>query len=272
MKIMKKIAVAVFAGAMVFGLASCGGVGDDPEGAIKGSGSKYSIDYTNEDTKVYRAYKDTAFKHAGACVQIDFLNVTDETKKAGVMGLIFDLVEEDGKKSFNVIGLRTADASGGLQYYVSRFENVTDIQAQNFGASEPGYEGNGAKETQIVKTWGTANGNFDSESKTVTVYPYAILKEVSEGKFQYECYLLQNKIKKLDSDGTPIDEDDKKVILDSNKAVKIDTDYTKLTQTNFAVYANVYAKSDKAGEERCGTLQGTWTYRGDYKEVGVDED
>ena len=46
MKIMKKIAVAVFAGAMVFGFASCAG-GDDPEGAIKDSGKNYSIDYTN---------------------------------------------------------------------------------------------------------------------------------------------------------------------------------------------------------------------------------
>ncbi|MCI7564362.1 MAG: hypothetical protein MST09_05250, partial [Spirochaetia bacterium] len=89
MKIMKKIAVAVFAGAMVFGFASCAG-GDDPENAIKGSGKNYSIDYTNEGTEVYRAYRDTAFKHAGACVQIDFLNVTEETKRAGVMGLIFD--------------------------------------------------------------------------------------------------------------------------------------------------------------------------------------
>ena len=271
MKIMKKIAVAVFAGAMVFGLASCGGAGDDPEGAIKGSGKNYSIDYTNEGTEVYRAYRDTAFKHAGACVQIDFLNVTEETKRAGVMGLIFDLVEKDGKKSFNVIGLRTANANGDLEYYISRFENVTDIRAQNFGAPEKGYEGNGAKETPIKSTWQPAQGNFDSTDKTVTVYPYAILKQNGE-KWQYECYLLNNKIKNLDSDGNPIDEDGNNVELDSKKAVIIETSYTELTQTNFAVYANIYAKSDKKDAERCGTLQGKWTYRGDYKEVGVDED
>ena len=270
MKIMKKIAVAVFAGAMVFGLASCAG-GDDPEGAIKGSGKNYSIDYTNEGTEVYRAYRDTAFKHAGACVQIDFLNVTEETKRAGVMGLIFDLVEKDGKKSFNVIGLRTANANGDLEYYISRFENVTDIRAQNFGAPEPGYEGNGATEDKIVNTWGKSQGNFYSTDKTVTVYPYAILKQNGE-KWQYECYLLKNKIKSLDSDGNPIDEDGKRVLLNSEEAVKIGTSYTELTQTNFAVYANIYAKSDEKGKERCGTLKGTWTYRGDYKEVGVDED
>ena len=271
MKIMKKIAVAVFAGAMVFGLASCGGAGDDPEGAIKGSGKNYSIDYTNEGTEVYRAYRDTAFKHAGACVQIDFLNVTEETKRAGVMGLIFDLVEKDGKKSFNVIGLRTANANGDLEYYISRFENVTDIRAQNFGAPVDDYKGNGATEKVIKATWQNAQGIFDNESKTVTVYPYAILKQNGE-EWQYECYLLKNKIKSLDSDGNPIDEDGKKVELDSKKAVIINTSYTELTQTNFAVYANIYAKSDKKGAERCGTLQGKWTYRGDYKEVGVDED
>ena len=47
MKIMKKIAVAVFAGAMVFGLASCGAGDDDPNNMINGSNKVYTIDYTN---------------------------------------------------------------------------------------------------------------------------------------------------------------------------------------------------------------------------------
>ena len=43
----------------------------------------------------------------------------------------------------------------------------------------------------------------------------------------------------------------------------IATGYTSLEQKKLAVYANVYKGK---------TLKGTWTYRGDYKEVGVDED
>ena len=270
MKIMKKIAVAVFAGAMVFGFASCGAGDDDPNKMISGTNKVYTIDYTNESEDVSRGYNTTAYKHAGAAVQLDFENVS-KTSDSGVMGLIFDLEEKDGAKSFNIIGVKTTNASGSLGYYVSRFENVTDIRAQNFGAPEKGYEGNGAKETPIKSTWQPAQGNFDSTDKTVTVYPYAILKQNGE-KWQYECYLLKNKIKSLDSDGNPIDEDGQKVELDSKKAVIIETSYTELTQTNFAVYANIYAKSDKKDAERCGTLQGKWTYRGDYKEVGVDED
>lgn len=256
--------------AAVIGLVSCSN-GDDPENAIKGSGKKYSIDYTNEGSKLYRAYSNTAFKHAGACVQIDFENVNTKTVRAGVMGIIFDLVEEKGVKSFNVIGLRTSDTEGGLEYYVSRFTNVTDIRAQNFGAPEDDYEGNGATEKPILSAWQKGKGIKDSENNTVTVYPYAILKQ-NGSKYQYECYLLTNKIKTLDSDGNPINEDGNKVDLSTETPVVIETNYTELTEKKLAVYANIYAKSDEKGKERCGTLKGKWTYRGDYKEVGVDED
>ena len=60
MKIMKKIAVAVFAGAMVFGLASCGAGDDDPNNMINGSNKVYTIDYTNESKDVSRGYNTTA--------------------------------------------------------------------------------------------------------------------------------------------------------------------------------------------------------------------
>ena len=266
MKIMKKIAVAVFAGAMVFGLASCGGVGDDdPNKMISGTNKVYTIDYTNETDVVSRGYNATAYKHAGAAVQLDFENVSKNVN-AGVMGLIFDLEEKDGVKSFNVIGVKTNNANGELGYYVSRFENVTDIQAENFGTK---LKENPAKETVYVTAFAKANGVKNAEKDTITVYAYAIEKlNESTKKYEYKVYLLyaDTQIGKLDKDGNLVAEDGTAIDLSGVKPVAtIPTEYTgsQPTQKKLAVYANVYDGK---------TLKGTWTYRGDYKEVGVDED
>ncbi len=278
MKIMKKIAVAVFAGAMVFGLASCGGVGDDdPNKMIKGSNKVYTIDYTSETDENSRGYNATAYKHAGAAVQLDFENVS-KTSDSGVMGLIFDLEEKDGAKSFNIIGVKTTNASGSLGYYVSRFENVTDIQAVNFGT---GLTENPAKEIKYAPkgdvTFGGATGVKNAEKEdTITVYAYAIEKKATEDgtdsaekaykkdEFIYKVYLLNDKVGKLDSEGNLINEEGNELDLSEvDPVATIATGYTSLTQKKLAVYANVYGKK---------TLKGTWTYRGSYKEVGVDED
>ena len=278
MKIMKKIAVAVFAGAMVFGLASCAGAGDDdPNKMIKGSNKVYTIDYTSETEENSRGYNATAYKHAGAAVQLDFENVSN-TFNGGVMGLIFDLEEKDGVKSFNIIGVKTTNASGSLGYYVSRFENVTDLQAVNFGT---GLTENPATETKYAPkgkdTFGVAKGVKNAEKEdTITVYAYAIEEKATEDgtdsakkaykkdEFIYKVYLINNKVANLDADGKLVDENKNAINLsDTSPVATIATGYTKLTQNKLAVYANVYKGK---------TLKGTWTYRGDYKEVGVDED
>ena len=265
MKIMKKIAVAVFAGAMVFGLASCGAGDDDPNNMINGSNKVYTIDYTNESKDISRGYHPTAYKHAGAAVQLDFENVSKNVN-AGVMGLIFDLEEKDGVKSFNVIGVKTNNANGELGYYVSRFENVTDIQAENFGTK---LKENPAKETVYVTAFAKANGVKNAEKDTITVYAYAIEKlNTATQKYEYEVYLLyaDTQIGKLDKDGNLVAEDGTAIDLSGVKPVAtIPTEYTgsQPAQKKLAVYANVYNGK---------TLKGTWTYRGDYKEVGVDED
>ena len=262
MKIMKKIAAVTIAAAALFAFAGCS-EDDDPNEMITGSNKKYEIDYTNTTEEISRGYHSTAYKHAGAAVQLDFLNVNKDTKEAGVMGLIFDLEEKDGLKSFNVIGVRTADTEGGLDYYVSRFDNVTDIQADNFGTK---LAENPAKETEYVKAFAKAQGEKGTDSK-VTVYAYAIekLNEATQ-KYEYKVYLLNDKVGKLDSDGNLVTEDGKAIDLSGVEPVAtIPTEYTgsQPTQKRLAVYANVY------GEK---TLKGTWTYRGSYKEVGVDED
>ena len=271
MKIMKKIAAVTIAAAALFAFAGCSDA-DDPNEMITGSNKNYEIDYTNTTEEISRGYHSTAYKHAGAAVQLDFLNVNKDTKEAGVMGLIFDLEEKDGLKSFNVIGVRTADTEGGLGYYVSRFENVTDIQAENFGTE---LKENSAKETVYVKAFKTAKGEKGTDSK-VTVYAYAIEKKAeadgadsaskayAKDEYIYEVYLIKDRVANLDSEGNLVDDNKQKIELSGTTPVAtIATGYKELTQKKLAVYANVYKGK---------TLKGTWTYRGDYKEVGVDED
>ena len=271
MKIMKKIAAITIAAAALFAFAGCSDA-DDPNEMITGSNKNYEIDYTNTTEEISRGYHSTAYKHAGAAVQLDFENVSKNVN-AGVMGLIFDLEEKDGVKSFNVIGVKTNNANGELGYYVSRFENVTDIQAENFGTK---LKENPAKETVYVTAFAKANGVKNAEKDTITVYAYAIEekaevagkdsvnKDYVKDEYIYKVYLINNKVAELDSNGKLIDENGNSVVLaDSDCVAKIATGYTSPTQKKLAVYANVY------GEK---TLKGTWTYRGSYKEVGVDED
>ena len=113
MKIMKKIAAVTIAAAALFAFAGCSDA-DDPNEMITGSNKNYEIDYTNTTKEISRGYHSTAYKHAGAAVQLDFENASN-TVEGGVMGLIFDLEEKDGAKSFNVIGVRTADTEGGAR-------------------------------------------------------------------------------------------------------------------------------------------------------------
>ena len=272
MKIMKKIAAVTIAAAALFAFAGCSDA-DDPNEMITGSNKNYEIDYTNTTKDVSRGYNTTAYKHAGAAVQLDFENASN-TVEGGVMGLIFDLEEKDGAKSFNVIGVKTKDANGKLGYYVSRFENVTDLQAENFGTK---LAENPARETEYVKAFGSATGVKNEEKEdTITVYAYAIEEKATEDgtdsvknaykkdEFIYKVYLINNKVANLDADGKLVDENKNAIDLSGvTPAATIATGYTSLTQKKLAVYANVYGNK---------TLKGTWTYRGDYKEVGVDED
>ena len=108
----------------------------------------------------------------------------------------------------------------------------------------------------------------NEEKDTITVYAYAIEKlNTATQKYEYEVYLLyaDTQIGKLDKDGNLVAEDGTAIDLSGVKPVAIPTEYTgsQPAQKKLAVYANVYNGK---------TLKGTWTYRGDYKEVGVDED
>ena len=71
MKIMKKIAAVTIAAAALFAFAGCSD-DEDPNEMITGSNKNYEIDYTNTTEEISRGYHSTAYKHAGAAVQLDF--------------------------------------------------------------------------------------------------------------------------------------------------------------------------------------------------------
>ena len=282
---LSKILLTTVAAAAVIGLTSCGSGDDDPNNMIKGSNSKYSIDYTNDSTKISRGYCDTTYKHAGAAVQFTFENQSADTAGSGVMGLIFDLAgSKKETRSFDVVGVKTVNGTGALKYYISRFIGVKDIQDDNFGA----YKGGPATEIEYIPAFQDANGKIDGD--TVTVTAYAIQKKMEQagkdtkdidyaaGEWVYKVYLLNNDIKKLDKDGNLIDTNGAKVELaEKDCLATIATGYTgdKPTQNKLAVYANVYPSEREAGDEGitgCGTLTGTWTFHGDYYACDVEED
>ena len=173
MKMVKKIllGLAVLAATMV--VTGCM-KNDDEKGAIKGSGNKYTVSYTNDTTEAYRAYKVTKLKHAGALVKVTFNAKDMKTSKFGLMFDVQDAVsgvkDADGKKArdFYIIGY---GMEGGGNYYLSRYTNIVDIQATNFGASTTA-TGNEAKEVEFVKYTSAGNITFPQEGDTVTFYAY----------------------------------------------------------------------------------------------------
>lgn len=260
--------------AMAMGFVSCSD-DDDPNGMISGSNNHYSIEYTNESaTDISRGISNTAFKHAGATVKIEFDHSKSvyaggkDKNKAGIMGLIFDLEEVDGKKSFDVVGLRAVKDSADLEFYVSRFENVVDLQADNFGAKNNAQEG-APKETVYKAAFQNATGKYENDITSVIVY-VTQEKATEAGKdtnnvsyntdeYIYKVYLLNNvTAKDFDSEGNI----EASKLGDAKPVATIATGYTGVTQKKLAVYANVYTNS---------TLAGNWTYLADYKQVSLED-
>ncbi len=154
--------------------------GDDTQGAIKGSNDNYTVKYTNSDTvEAYRAYKETTLKHSGALIKVTFNSANVSTSK---MGVIFDLKDDDeneGAKEFYCIGLNPS--SSVKNFYVSKFTNVTDIQAYNFGTELPT---NKAKEVEIVAL--NMNNNITVPAAVdgkISFYVY--YKLMSDGSFDW---------------------------------------------------------------------------------------
>lgn len=291
MKLSRKVlaafsVVAMLATAMV--VTSCKSEDDDPNEMISGRNNNYSIDYTNEvaDT-VSRGISKTAFKHAGAAIKITFQNPS--TTANGVMGFIFDLEETAGKKSFNVIGVRSKGGAN-LEYYVSRYENVSDLQAPNFGADSSVPEASRATEIEYKAAFQNAKGNDDASVYAVALLTKAAAagsdsKDVAyaEGDWIYNVYLLKGIDVSMSDAGILTMDDANKTPVDLTSITPVaviktayDSAKTSPEQKKLAVYANVYPNKAKcsAGYKNAtgsGTLKGTWQYKGDYKEVPLED-
>ncbi|MBQ6782179.1 MAG: hypothetical protein IJP62_13280 [Treponema sp.] len=267
--------------AMVFGFASCKNADDDdPFNIVQGSNNNYRVGdkeetgYTNSTAETQRGYDTTTFKHAGGLVQINFNDVSN-LKGNGVMGFIFDLhVDETTKnRDFFVVGLRAEDSSGTLWGYVSKFSNVSDTQAWNFGTggtdskSGKNYAGNGAKEDEILIT-GTVTGTtkasvnnnvatvyidvvptVDSNNSTTGGFTVNILKS-----YAFQTEKVNGKFKGVDYNSSETAVIKAIDIPASKTGYAAGTDMSNM-QNSLAIYANVYPGK---------TLKGTWKFESDY--------
>ena len=284
MKMVKKILLGLAAGAAVLSLVSCGLKDDDPEGAIKGSGSNYTVSYTNPSKTAqdyYRAYNTTTLKHSGALVKVTFDNPSD--CKNSKMGLIFDLKKSEnenaakGARDFFIIGIGAQNA-----LYVSKFENIVNIQDNNFGATTSANASAGeAKETVYIAL---KNGNLTlpaaNEDGSISLYVYC--KADKDGNYKFALLAgeptdssVKMKIDDIDINDLPEGVSTLSLPTVSSGwtksgnignipgAVKQVADDSKIEQNQLAVYAMIDADS---------TLNGSWKFFGTYLEAEEIED
>ena len=276
MKMVKKIMFGLVAAATILSLVSCDGLlnKNDEAGAIKGSGKKYTVSYNNETTNAYRAYKATTLKHAGGLVKVTFDSNNVNTSK---MGIIFDLKntkdaegnDVKGAVDFYCIGLNPrSDVSN---FYVSKFTNVTDIQAYNFGTEESSLntdeqnaavKANPAQEVEIVPL-ATANKiTFPAADADGKYSVYVYYKALTDGSFDYKILNIDDDTAKAYdfAEGNFVSS---AVITSGNTKAKAGTEYDACEEGNqpqnkIAFYAQVAANTE---------LKGSWNVIGTYLEA-----
>jgi len=263
MKMVKNILLGLTAAALVIGFASCKQA-DDPKDAIDGSGNKYSIDHENTETENYRAYKSTSLKHSGALVKVKF-----DKKDVGLskMGVIFDLHENKANKDakeFYIIGIGT---STDTNFYVSKFTNVTDIQAKNFGTE---LKENKAVEDELVKLSAANSIAVPAAATDGSVSYFVYFKGFKEGYYEWAVLSTTDEVAKTikidDAKYDTIKEITGVSVLAHGKisgAFEAVASDDKIPQNQMAVYAMVSPKT---------TLKGSWNYLGMYHEAEAIEE
>ena len=194
MKMVKKILLGLAATALMFGVFSCK-MADDEEKAMGGTADKPTVEYENKNNENYRCYRSTSFSHAGAIVKVIFEN--PETSGKSKMGVIFDLHKNDKDKNavdFYIIGLSAQSGSDVSNFYVSKFENVTDMQADNFGTK---LDNNPADETELIELApGQRITTLPSKAEDGTLSYYVYYKALQEGAYEYAVLDMTDAIAK----------------------------------------------------------------------------
>ena len=264
MKIMKKIAVAVFAGAMVFGFASCG----DTVGETGKIGK--DINLTNETEKNYkRGYTTLNTKHtsASAIVTLPVVNESLDGKNGntngnGVIGFIFGIKDVKGAdkkivkdvKDFCLVGLRR-NKNNEVQAYTSAFKNVS-IKEEHRNLGDNFADKNG----KVI-------GDEDSEAKELG--SYTKFKKVTDAPEEKEILLRvevvaggsdtdgDGKVEDGEGDGSyniaiynVADDGETKSgnALYTATITATETGDTKATQYDLGLYTNVYVQQKLNGK------------------------
>ena len=290
MKMTKKVllTVAVMAAA-AFGFMGCGDADDDDPNEMFSSGvNNFDIEYNNTDSSVSRGVNVTAGDHKGAFIKA---TMDKQDGNGGVLGFMWDItvdgesapVEAGNTKpwSFWLIGLNYGNAgnetTSELKYYVSKYKNVTDKQAKNFGATTAtnlaGFNAaTGVSEYEKVKAFtsfdpkGGVNGAAtitNTTDKAWTVYIDIAQSLGSDGKadggFTVRLYSPQTV-----GDAGKVED-----AWANNYLAKIDitpaeTGYTSSTikQKQLGVYANVYGNS---------YVKGSFKYADTYAQAELAE-
>lgn len=279
MKLSKKVLAAMSAATLIMTagiFTSCGEEDDDTEGAITGKNNDYTLSYTNKsETDTYRCYNSTTTKHRGAMAVIT-LNKEGTTGSGAAMGFIWDLYSEDetasaeeiaravSAKPRNLCIVAFANHDGKFMPYVSRYTNVYDLQADNFGTKGVTVNGEVKKavEKEYIGWTTTADDNNSGNGYALTadadgnyVMTVNVYAEKNDDNTYTGGYVVDVYNGALTKD--EVESGEKPTLCETTISAE-DLGYTageKPTKRTNAVYANVYKSS---------AASGTWKYLDTY--------
>lgn len=267
-KLFKIGAVALLATSLCF--VGCKAEEDDDEnGMISGSNNNYTLSYDNSaSSATSRGYVTTKNNHLGALCQITLDK--GYSGSGAAMGYIWDISSTDASasaeelaravsekpRSFCIVGFGYKTSAKKFSPYVSRYTNVYDIQASNFGTD--GVTVNGATQKAVENVYLELGDKFlTAQSDGSYVMTVNVYENATKGGYVVDIY--NGAVTKAEIEagtvGTP---------LAITTISYTDLGYTtKATQRQGAVYANVYASSKASG---------SWKYLDTYSADEVVEE